>query len=58
MLKIEVIMFEVQDVVTTSVACVCTPGSCDACIGVGTMHGEYVGNEFVSCNATTHKGNK
>ena len=58
MLKIEVIKFEVQDVVAASVACICTPGSCDACSGVGSMHGGFVGNDYVTCNATTHTGNK
>ena len=58
MLKIEVIKFEVQDVVAASVACICTPGSCNACRGYDSVHGVYVGSIYVTCNATTHKGNK
>lgn len=54
MLKIDIIKFEAQDVVTASVACICDP-SCGPCNGGDGDHGGFVNNDWKKCPATTHK---
>jgi len=49
MLKIEVIKFEAQDVVTASVACVCT----EECYTGEVLHENHI--EFCHCQSVVHK---
>lgn len=54
MLKIEVIKFEAQDVITTSVACVCDPLDCY--LGETTT-GEPIIVHSNNCTAANHSCN-
>ena len=51
MLKIEIMRFQAQDIITTSVACVCDPADCYT--GTTTA-GEPIVVHSNNCTATNH----
>ena len=50
MLKIEVIKFETQDVVTASVACICTR----ECYTAGALRENHI-EDYCHCQSVVHK---